>query len=86
MEIKGRISNILETNQITDSFSKREFVLEYAENPEYPELIKLEFIQDKCSLLDSYSIGQNVNVCFNLKGRKWTNPDGVDVYFNTLQA
>ena len=86
MEIQGVIIVIFERQQIGESFTKREFVMEYAENPQYPETIKMEFIQDKCDLLDKYAIGQEVVVEFNLKGRKWTDPQGVDKYFNTLQA
>lgn len=86
MEIKAKIERIFQTQQVTASFKKREFVVEYAENPQYPEYIKMEMIQDKCDQLDSFSAGQVVNVSFNLKGRKWTDPQGVDKFFNTLQA
>ena len=86
MNIKGRLINIFETQQITDSFSKREFVVEYAENPKYPELIKMEFIQDKCEILNSYNSGDLVDVDFNLKGRSWINPEGEVKYFNTIHA
>ncbi len=86
MNINGKIVKIFETKQITASFQKREFVVEYVENPQYPEFLKFEMIQDKCSLIDGYSVGQEIEVHFNLKGRKWTDPSGVDKYFNTLQA
>lgn len=86
MQVSGKIIEIFDVNQISDSFKKREFVLEYAEKPEYPEFIKMEFIQDKCSLLDQCGIGDKVEVQFNLKGRKWTDKTGKVVYFNTLQA
>jgi len=86
MEIRGKIIEIFEEIQITDSFKKREFVIEYAENPQYPEYVKLEFIQDKCCFLDDFKKGEDVLVLFNLKGRKWTNKEGVDIYFNTLSA
>ena len=85
MNIVGKLIEIFETQQISDSFKKREFVVEYAENPQYPELIKFELIQDKCSLLDGYSKGNEIDVSFNLKGRKWSK-DGKDMYFTTLQA
>ena len=85
MNIVGKLIEIFDTQQISDSFKKREFVVEFAENPQYPELIKFELIQDKCSLLDSYSTGNEVDVSFNLKGRKWSK-DGKDMYFTTLQA
>lgn len=67
-------------------FKKREFVVEFAENPEYPEFVKFELIQDKCEQLDPINIGGMMDVSFQLKGRKWTNPKGEVVYFNALQA
>ena len=86
MNISAKIIEIFDTAKVTDSFKKREFVVEYSENPQYPEYIKFEFIQEKCDLLDSYTIGEEVDISFNLKGRKWTDPQGTDKYFNTLQA
>lgn len=86
MEIKAKIQTIFPSQQVTASFKKREFVVEYADNPQYPEFIKFECIQDKCDQLDGFAEGQEVNVSFNLKGRKWTDPQGVDKYFNSLQA
>ncbi|WP_349530897.1 DUF3127 domain-containing protein [Reichenbachiella sp. MALMAid0571] len=86
MEIKGKLIEKSETANVTATFKKREFVLEYAENPQYPEFIKFELIQDKCDQLDGFNIGQEINVAFNLKGRKWTDPQGVVKYFNSLQA
>ena len=86
-EITGNIVVIEQPVQVSATFSKREFVLEVVDNnPQYSDLIKLEFIQDKCSILDSFKIGQEVTVSINIKGRKWTNPQGEDKYFNTLQA
>lgn len=86
MDIKAKIVEIFDTALVSDKFQKREFVVEYAENPSYPELIKFELIQDKCDLLDNYKVGQQVQVFFNLKGRKWTDPQGNVKYFNSLQA
>ena len=86
MDVKGKILEIFESQQVSASFKKREFVLEYAENHQYPELVKFELIQDKCDLLDAYQVGQEINVAFNLKGRKWVDPKGEAKYFNSLQA
>lgn len=86
MEIKGTIEVIFDTQQVTESFSKREFVVKYADNPTYPELVKMEMIQDKCQELDDYTVGSSVIANINLKGRKWTDPQGVDKYFNTIQC
>jgi len=86
MEIKGKLVEKFETANVTASFRKREFVMEYAENPQYPEYIKFELIQDKCDQLDAFNLGQELNIAFNLKGRKWTDPQGGVKYFNSLQA
>lgn len=87
MEVQGKLIEKYETETFgAKGFKKREFVIEYAENPEYPEFIKFELIQDKCETLDKFSIGSTISVAFNLKGRKWTNPKGEIVYFNSLQA
>lgn len=86
MDVQGKIKEIFDTQFISDRFSKREFVLEFADNPMYPQYVKFELTQDKCDLLDSFKVGDEVNVQFNLRGRAWTNPQGVTQYFNTLQA
>ena len=86
MEVQGKLIEKYETSKINDSFRKREFVVEYVENPQYPELLKFDLIQDKCDLLEEFNVGDSLKVEFNLKGRKWTDPSGNDKYFNTLQA
>ena len=86
MEIKGKIKNVSETVQISERFRKREFVVEYASNPDYPQPLQFEMVQDRCELLDSFEVGQEVEIFFDLRGREWTNPQGQVKYFNTLQA
>ena len=86
MEIKGIIKKISETVQISDRFRKREFVVEYSNNPDYPQPLQFEMVQDRCELLDSFQEGQEVEVHFELRGREWTSPQGQVKYFNSLQA
>ena len=86
MNISGKIIEISDIVQIKETFQKREFVVEYANNPKYPEFIKFEAVQDKCALLDEFQVGQEVSVEFDLRGRKWTDREGKVKYFNSLQA
>ena len=86
MIVEGKIVEKFDTQEIKDTFKKREFVLEYSENPQYPELLKFELIQSNCEQLDQLNVGDFVSVNFNLKGRKWTDPKGEVKYFNSLQA
>ena len=86
MVINGKIHSIGELQLVSEKFSKRDFVLEYAENPMYPQFISLQLTQDKCLVLDEFQTGDQVEVDFNLRGREWVNPQGEKKYFNTLEA
>lgn len=86
MEIKGIAYEIGQTQQVTDSFKKRDLIVKYAENPSFEEFIKFEATQDRVNIFDNISPGDEVEVYFNLRGRPWTNKDGVTTYFNSLVA
>ncbi len=85
MDIKGKVHFVSDVINVTETFRKRELVIEFAENPQYPEFVKFEAIQDRVSLMDDVKVGEDVEVFFNLKGREWTNKQGEKQYFNTLQ-
>lgn len=85
MELTGKIKLINETKEFgSNGFKKRELVLTTDE--QYPQHIIIEFVQDKCGILDKYKVGQDVKVGLNLRGREWTNPQGEVKYFNTIQG
>lgn len=84
MDIKGKVHEISPVMNVTETFKKRELVIEYAENPSYPEYIKFEALQDKVNLFDNVKPGDQVEVFFNLRGRPWTDRNGKTAYFNTL--
>ncbi|NBV14527.1 MAG: DUF3127 domain-containing protein [Sphingobacteriia bacterium] len=86
MQITGKLYKVFQTQKIKDTFQKREFVLEIADNPQYPQYVVFEFTQDNCSLLDGYQEGEQVDIQFNLRGREWRNPQGEIKFFNTLGA
>ena len=85
MEVTGKIKWIDETKTYgNNGFRKREVVITTEE--QYPQQILIEFIQDKCELLNIYQVGQNVKIGINLRGREWTNPEGETKYFNSIQG
>jgi hypothetical protein len=85
MEIQGKIKMIDETKTFgSNGFRKREVVVTTEE--QYPQHILVEFVQDKCDLLNSYTVGQDVKISINLRGREWTNPQGEVKYFNAIQG
>ena len=86
MNLVGKIYEIGEESQVTESFKKREFVLEHTEKSLYTEYIKFEMTNDRCELLNNFKVGDEVEVGFNIRGRKWTDQEGKTKYFVTLQA
>ncbi|MFD2586510.1 DUF3127 domain-containing protein [Croceitalea marina] len=85
MEVQGRIKMIGETKTFgNNGFRKRELVVTTEE--QYPQHILVEFVQDKCDLLNNYADGQMVKVSINLRGREWVNPQGETKYFNSVQG
>jgi hypothetical protein len=85
MEITGKIKKIDEPKTFGASgFRKREMVI--TTNDQYPQMLMVEFVQDKCDLLNNYQVDQDVKISINLRGREWINPQGEAVYFNSIQG
>ena len=84
MELNVKIHSISETQNVTDTFSKREFIVETQE--EYKQYLQLQVTKDKCAILDNYKVGDLVNVSLNLRGRLWTNKENKEIAFNTLEC
>lgn len=85
-EITGKLIVKNETKEYgSKGFKKREFVIK-TEDSQYPQEIIIEVIQDKCSLLDKFNLGDALKVSYNLNGRSWVNPQGETKYFNSIQA
>ena len=85
MEVEGKIKVIGETKEYgSNGFRKREVVVTTEE--QYPQFINIEFIQDKTDLIDKFSVGENVKIGINLKGREWVSPQGETKYFNSIQG
>lgn len=85
MEVQGKIKVIGDTQTFgSNGFRKREVVVTTEE--QYPQTIMVEFVQDKCDLLNTYQVGQPVKISINLRGREWVNPQGETKYFNSIQG
>ncbi len=84
-KLTGVIKVINPTIQVSEKFSKREIVLTDTSG-QYPQDILFQLKQDKCSLLDAFGVGQEVEISYNILGREWTSPQGEVKYFNTLEA
>lgn len=84
MEVLGKVKVIGNLTNVSASFKKQSLVV--ATEEQYPQFIEINFVQDKCDLLNSYKVGDNVKVSINLRGREWVNPQGETKYFNDIQG
>ncbi len=85
MEVEGKIKVIGKTKEYgSNGFRKREVVITTEE--QYPQFLNIEFIQDKTEILDKFSVGENVKIGINLRGREWVSPQGETKYFNSIQG
>ena len=83
MDVSGKIKEI-QSEVVKGTFKSKNVIVTTDE--QYPQHISIQFVQDKCDLLNKFNVGENVKVDINLRGREWTNPQGETVYFNTIQG
>ena len=86
MEVTGILKLKYDTQQVSDKFKKRDFVLTIEPTSPYPQHVTMQLTQDKVSLIDNFNVGEEMKVSFNLRGREWNSPQGETKYFNTIDA
>lgn len=79
-EVEGKLHRVFPTEQKTASFQAREFVLEIPDG-NYPQFVKFQAVQERCSLLDGFQEGERLKVSFDLRGREWQGK-----FFTSLNA
>ena len=84
-DVVGKLHVAYETKQVSERFSKREFVIEVADG-KYPQFVSFQLTGDRVVALDEFRVGDQVRVTFNLRGREWRNPQGEVKFFNSLDV
>ena len=71
MEVIGKVIVIGDTETVgaAGTFKKRLIVVETAE--QYPQKLPVDFVQDKCSILDKYNVGDEVTIGVNVRGNEY---------------
>ena len=86
LEAHGKLHAIFDTRQVSARFTKREFVVEMSDNPQYPQYVLFQMTGNRCDDLDNFQVGDEVELQFNLRGREWKSPQGEIKYFNSLDV
>lgn len=79
-KMEGILKVIRPTAQVTEKFTKREFVLNIPHD-QYPQDIAFQLTQKNVDQLDDMSEGDSVEVSFRIRGREYEGR-----YFNNLEA
>jgi len=79
-----KVLEVKQTQQISDTFKIRQVWVETSD--QYPQILSIEFTQDKCELLDGCSKGDVLDIEINLRGRKWTNKEGKELILTTVRG
>jgi hypothetical protein len=78
----AKATQLLGENQ----FAVRSFYIDLTENEQYPSTPEFQLTGDKVNLVDNLQKGQQVQVKFNIEGRKYTNREGKDAVATNLRA
>lgn len=85
MKIQGKLIKVGDVMTSANNFKRRNFVVQQMKEGDTEDL-SFDLFQNNCSIIDGVNIGNFIEVDFKLKGRKWTDNEGQEKYFNTLQA
>jgi len=70
-EVIGSIIHIGNTEVVGSAGTFKKRLLVVKTNEQYPQEVPIDFVQDKCDMLDKYAIGQSVKVGINIRGNKY---------------
>lgn len=88
LSVTGKLIVKYDTQQVSDKYRKREFVIETSEEVNgqvYKNFAKFQLAQNRCDILDRFKIDDTLTIHFNLRGNKWEK-DGKINYLTNLDA
>jgi hypothetical protein len=83
LKVTGQVFKVSDKIVKSEKFTFRNLWLTHGDK--YPQTIEIQFVNDKCALLDSVTPGDKVTIGINLDGRIWNGQDGQKV-FNTIKG
>jgi len=79
-KLKGKLILKSEPKQISEKFRIMDFVIE-VQDQKYPQSIQFQLMNDRIAEMDKYSIGEELEVSFDIRGREYNGK-----YYNSLNA
>jgi len=80
LKLKGKLIVKSEPRQVSEKFRVMDFVIE-VQDQKYPQSIQFQLMNDRIAEMDKYSIGEDLEVSFDIRGREYNGK-----YYNSLNA
>ena len=79
-KLKGKLIHKGDAKQVSEKFRVMDFVIETLDE-KYPQKIQLQILNDRIAEMDKYSLGEELEVSFDIRGREYNGK-----YYNSLNA
>ena len=85
MELKGKVVQVNAVQTVgQNGFKKASIWIETG--GDYKQTIEIEFVKEKADEIQQITVGTALTVQIDLRGRKWTNKEGIERVFNSIQG
>jgi hypothetical protein len=87
--VKGKLVKVSEPQVKSEKFTLVEIVVNVQNEHEgkvYDNFLSFQVAKKQLQYVGNWKVGADCEIKANVSGRKWTNPQGEDKYFNTLEA
>jgi len=88
MELTGKLYSVGNINNVSVTFRKRSFVIEYrnpTDGAKWRQYAQFELTQADVLEIDKHQIGDDITITFEIKGNKYDR-DGEERIFTSLHA
>lgn len=86
MEITGTIKKINDIEEVTERFKRRFVIVETIDSKKRKQLIKFQLLFQGVEIIDSFNIGDEVRVIFDITGKETINQNNETVVYNFLDV
>ena len=87
MQIQATIKKVGPVQTVgSNGFKKSEVWVVENSNPDYPQTLSIEFTKDNAESIQEANEGDTITMSISLRGRLWTNPEGLEKCFNSINC
>jgi single-strand DNA-binding protein len=79
-KLEGKVKLKSEPKKVSEKFTVMDLIIE-TKDEKYPQVLKFQASNDKCHELKNYSINEEVEISFDLRGREYNGN-----YYTTLNV